>query len=249
MIKTKSQVILKKMIINEREVIYKFKLCGEAKKYIKKDVMRISFDFDIANIPKSILIIPFISNFLPVCWTFDMLLYVDEIDKVFYSSLNYIRNAYRDMIGEIAFNGDIICNRVILNENDSSNKRLQMFSGGVDSLSTYISHKDEDLDFFYLWGSDINYSNDKAFYKVKEFIDNIATQENKKVYYVKSNFRDIIYYDNINSFIEPLINDNYWHAIQHGIALLGHASLVAYYINADIIYIPATFNIKYKKIC
>ena len=249
MIKTNSKIILTKIIRRDKKVIYKYKLTGASKQFINKIPFIISFDFNIKNVPDSILVIPFISNLLPLCWTLNFNLFIDEIDEEFYKSLGYIKNAYRDMIKTVDFNGDIVCNKVVPNKKIKSDKKIQMFSGGVDSLCTYVNHNKENLEFFYLWGSDIAYNNNDGYYTVKDFIDGIAKKERIKTNYVKSNFRDIINYDNINKILIPLVGDNYWHCIQHGIALLGHAAIVAYVQKASTIYIPATCNPNFRILC
>ena len=222
---------------------------GKISKYISKNTMQIEYDFSLNDIPNSILVIPFISNILPLIWITNSTLQIDELDETFYKQINKIKKAYQQMAKKIKLKGKIKVNKLKNNttKTNNSTKSICFFSGGVDSTSSLISHLNEKIETLTIWGSDISINNINGWTNVKKHINNITQKLNIPANFCKSNFRDIINYDEINKLIIPKIKDNYWHAYQHSIAIIAHAVPYCYKENIITIYFPATLSPKYRK--
>lgn len=48
---------------------------------------KVEYGESIENVPKSIAVIPFVSNVLPIIWLTDSKLEIDELDKNYYDSI------------------------------------------------------------------------------------------------------------------------------------------------------------------
>ena len=246
----KSKIVLNKIeIINKKTVKYHFSSKGKIKEYFLKNDFQIEYDFSLDSIPNSILCIPFISNVLPMLWINKGTLYIDEIDKTFYDEINNIKYGYQEMIPKIILKGKVKSKKIISNTSNDKNKEknIVFFSGGVDSTSSLVSHINENIETFTIWGSDIAYDNIDGWENVKKHIDKTTKKLSLNSNYCRSNFRDIINYDAINEILIPAISDNYWHAYQHSIAIISHAAPYCYKNNISNIYFPATRCPKYKK--
>lgn len=83
-----NNVILDRIIVEKNGVEYKYTASGLVKEYLNLDEkFFIEYSIDISDVPKSILVIPFLCNILPISWVCDTEIKVNEIDKDFYNSI------------------------------------------------------------------------------------------------------------------------------------------------------------------
>ena len=67
-----NSVILSKIIVEKNRVECEYTANGLIKKYLNLDEkFFIEYSIDISDVPKSILIIPFLCNMLPISWVCD----------------------------------------------------------------------------------------------------------------------------------------------------------------------------------
>lgn len=151
-----NNVILNKIIVEKNRVEYEYTASGLVKEYLNLDEkFFIEYSIDIADVPKSILVIPFLCNMLPISWVCDTEIKVNEIDKGFYDSINDFKQGYIDMYPKVDFKGTLIASNIVDNSYTPSKRTASFFSGGVDAFSTLISHVDEKPILVTLWGSDV----------------------------------------------------------------------------------------------
>jgi len=102
----------------------------------------------------------------------------------------------------------------------------QLFSGGVDSLTTFKRNR-ERINYLLLYkGADVPITRPKLFEKIKDYIEEFAREYDKELIVLSSN----IHY----------LGSASWEYVAHGCALLGPILALSNYINK--IYIPATHS-------
>ena len=238
-----NKIILNNIIKDKNTIKYKYTISGEWKKYFTNDYdYYITYEFNIEEIPLSICAIPFMCNILPMVWIFNAEIELEEIDLLFYQSISEFKNGFVNMYPQVDFKGIIKVHNIVKNEYAQSEQVGQFFSGGVDAFSTLVTHINEKPLLINLQGSDLNLNDDKTVDNVK--IDILSTAKKLKLNatLVKSTFKNVINHKNINKYIIPIIKDNYWHGIQHGTAIIGHAAPIAYEFKLKKIYIAASFT-------
>ncbi len=241
-----SEIKLNGIKKEKNRIIYNYETNGDMSNYLFNDKpFYVEYDENIEKVPDSILIVPFICNVLPIVWITDATLIVDKIDKNFYESIDKFKKGYIDMYPQIKFKGKIKYNK--LEENHSKQKdkiSAAFFSGGVDAVSTLVSHINENIFTITIWGADIKVDNEKGWNVVKQFIcKNSLGVENQ---FVKSSFREFLDESKLTKLVEKYANDDWWHGFQHGIGLIGHAAPLAYLYNIDNLYIASSYTIKDK---
>lgn len=75
----------------------------------------IEYDRDISIVPDSILVIPFLTNILPIAWVLDAEIILPEIDEDFYKSIPEIKRGYEEMYPMISFRGKVTPRRITRN--------------------------------------------------------------------------------------------------------------------------------------
>lgn len=242
------KIIVRDVILKQNRIEYEVELSDYiAGAFNQPFEYWIEYDENIESVPKSIAIIPFVCNVLPIVWVADAELYVPEIDEDFLLSLEKTKKAYIDMYPDIGFKGKLSAGKVIKNEKLFHNKKRKataFFSGGVDSWATLVSHIGEDeLNFVTIWGSDVKLCDEKSWKKVEDYTNKVAGNLNSNAVFIKSTFRESLNYTFLDNLIDgKVLNNSWWYFIQHGIALIGHVAPFVYLNDIDTHYIPASYS-------
>lgn len=226
----------------DNTVIYDFFFSQGLSKYFTGSKFIIHYPISVKNVPDSILAIPFVSNIIHLSWITDAELLIPVLDKDFYDCLPNLKSAFKKMFPEASFSGILKVEKIEHNISKSPKKSGMFYSGGVDSFQTLISHYKEKIDLVSIWGSDIQYDNEKGWNVLNHSNEASILPFKLKLLSIHSSFRDI--YDEKKLYKEfyNQLKDSWWHGLQHGIGLLGHAAPLAYTFNYSHFYIASTHS-------
>ncbi|WP_372713629.1 hypothetical protein, partial [Ilyobacter sp.] len=202
--------------------------------------MYVKYDEDLSNVPESILNIPLLSNILPVCWFLNADLHVEEIDQTFYSALNNIKNGFQKMYGQINIGGQVIADKIIKNNYKKSNSAL-LFSGGVDSVASYINNVDKNPLLVIVHGADISLEDTKGWQLATKEAAEFASENNTDLIPIESNFKNFIKGSKLAKNFDETIS-HWWPCVQHGFAFVGLIAPISYIRGISDIYIASSFT-------
>lgn len=205
----------------------------------------VEYDINIESVPNSILIIPLICNVLPISWVFDLEIELDELDKDFFNCIEDIKKGYQGMFPSIKMAGNIKVNKLVKNKY-TAEKAGALFSGGVDAFNTLVQHIEEKPVLLTVWGADVKLADLEGWDRVKQHHIKTAKKFDLTNSFVKSNLRTFYEYESLSEYVRKYVDDEWWHGFQHGIALLGLMSPVAYVMKFSKIYIASSFTAAYK---
>lgn len=138
---------------------------------------------DLREVDPSILAVPFILNAAPAVWALGLHCTVPVMDRAFYQALEEIRNGYRTLYPEYAWQGSIEPGNLVDGHSgvrQSSTRRILFFSGGVDSTFSALESAPEETTLLTVRGHDIALDNDaaweKALGRINRFADNLGFQ-------------------------------------------------------------------------
>ncbi|OUO13182.1 hypothetical protein [Bacteroides sp. An322] len=236
-----------KVIINDispaNNVVYiSFTVDKNIDKYFRKK----NFIYSCSGceiVPKSILVIPFVCNVLPIIWLTNSNLIIQELDKTFFNSIQEFKKGYINMYPQLEFKGNITANELINNYYEPK-VNLVLLSGGIDAICTVLRHQYENLNLLTLWGSADFPTNDTKGWNIQwENIKYNAKQLGFTPYYIKTNFCDFIplWGKELSKLIKP-VHGGWWHEMQHGIGILGHAAPYLYIHKIGKVYIASSFD-------
>lgn len=209
----------------------------------------VEYSFNIENIPNSILIVPFLSNVLPIAWITGTEIVVDELDKDFFDSVEKFKSGYIRMYPNITFyDTKIKFNNIVKNKKQLSKKKGAFFSGGVDAYATLFSHIEENPLLITVWGADIQTSNYDGWRKMKKNVDEASKQYHLEKEFIKSNFKEFLVSAELNKLIMKS-NDKWWHGFQHGVGLIGLSAPVSFEYGLSQIYIASSYTKDDKVTC
>lgn len=241
------EIILERIIKEDRKIEYNYSYSDKLRKYIKINKMSVEYPININRLPESILVIPFLCNFLPLVFVTDTTIIVDDIDNEFYQAVNKIKNAYQEMVPKIKMGGRIVYKNISDNKYAAKGKAL-MFSGGVDAMSSLVTNYKDINELITIWGSDISYSNIDGWNTLKASLSDNLKIINKEWNVIRSNFRDCLNEAELSELVK-VCGDGWWHGFQHGIALLGLVAPIAFEHKLETILIASSFTKEFNPIC
>lgn len=246
-----NSIVLNKIVVNNNRVDYFFSVNGNLQKYFEiNNHMFLQYNYDISNIPKSILSISFVSNVAPLIWITDSTILIDELDKSFYKCLDNIKTAYQNMFPNVRFKGKFIVEKIIDNSYMPEKEVACLFSGGLDAIATFtrIMEKKPLLITEYGW-------HEKNIQKSEVWeADRKNTIEFAEIYglnsiLIESNYGKFINAENIDYDFKKKLGDTWWHGLHHSLAIISAAIPVAFKLKIGCIYIASSFHKGYKAPC
>lgn len=237
------------MVINNRiECAYTIE--GYWKRYFKETrTFFTEYEKPIDRVPKSIAVIPFLCNVLPLVWMFDAEVIVEDIDQDFYESIEDFKQGYINMYPAVSFKGSIRPTKLTNNKQEDLTNTATFFSGGVDAYHTLISHMDEKPILVTLWGADITFEDQEGWDLVDRHIRGIAVQNQLDYMPIKTSFRRFLEEGFLSKYVSALTGDNWWYGYQHGIGIIGHIAPLAYQYKIKTVYIASSLTAEDNTTC
>lgn len=203
----------------------------------------IEYDTDIRNVPEGVLIIPFVANVAPISWFSGCDISVPTLDSNFMESLEELRKVFADFYPKIGFNKTDSTIRVDHESEGCSSlvgdgRPATLFSGGVDSLTTYIRHREESPRLIQVKKTEDEYDGhwEERFQQTQD----LAMNEGLEAHQIHSNFYDVLSTYYLKTIHSDSIYFSWWGNIQHGLAYLSVCAPLTVAKNIPRLYIAST---------
>ena len=235
---------------DHRRVQLRYRLSGEWKRYIEcRKPCFIEYCVPVNDVPESVLVVPFLANFLPLAWVKDAVVEVPVCDKAFADAIPLIRQGYADMYPEQSFRAKIRIGRTEVNPCRSENKRTAaLFSGGLDATATLLRHLDEIDDLFMIFGADVNCRNQTGIANMKKILQDASEQFGKNGLWCRTSIRKVLR----KKKLDPLVKhpgETWWHGYHHGISMLSMLAPLAWIYGISTLYIASSFTKGQAHVC
>ncbi len=206
----------------------------------------LEYSDDVSAVPKSVAIIPFVCNVLPIIWLTNSCLNVPELDKTFYESIDEFKRGYIEMYPMLSFNGQLKVNRIVENTYKADGGNAAFFSGGADAFTTLICHLEEKPILITLRGSDIKLDDLEGWNNVYNHVQSTVKQfDLPSPISITSNFRTFIREWMLSRLVQNS-KDGWWHGFQCGIGLIAQAAPLAYIRHFKLVYIASSYTLQDK---
>lgn len=231
---------------NSSSIEINFTVPQEIKRFFLDQCFFASYNINIENVPKSILVIPFLTNVLPVAWAIGIDIYVDEIDAEFNEAVNALKKALTQLYPKlIKGNSKLIPNKIVVNKKDYIIRTSQLFSGGLDSLATLIRRIHERPFLITVCGADVKLNEIESWKVVQEHTKKIAEKFYTDVLFVKSNFKEFLDHQELGKEFGSIVS-GWWTGVQHGMGLCGLSAPLTYEKGITKFYIASSHTTDYK---
>ncbi len=222
-------------------VEYGYKCNEQYNKLFSKKTFYVKYDIDISSVPHSILVIPLLSNILPISWFAGFDIKMKELDSVFYHQALKLKKQFSEYYPVInQKESNLIVEELVENKAVLNNKTAMLFSGGVDAYTTLLRHYEEVPDLITIKGADIAIDDKEQWDSVMEYINTTPTLQHNRKYTIESNLREFINF-NVDALLPSY---GWWGRIQHGLALTCLTAPLAYLNGYETVLIASTRSSK-----
>lgn len=234
--------------VKKNRVEFKYTVSEEIKKFFSNKLdffYEYPEQYDLSKVPASVLSVPFVMNMMPLVWISNTELVVDSLDEVFYDSLSEVLSGFKRVHPDVTFGGKLTVKLLEKNEYKADDKKKALlFSGGVDAVSTLVTHFDEKPMLVNVWGADVH-PNDLENHRVIEW-DLMKFSKELKIpfIFIRSSIRWCFDEPFLSYYYKDTIHDTWWHGMQHGVGLLSLLAPYDYLENVSTNYIASTYTIK-----
>lgn len=208
---------ISKFLVKENKIYFEIESPKEIKKFLNGNFAFVEYDESVEEVEKSILIIPAISFLVPISWAFGLDIFVENIDQTYLQTLEDIKNVFQKWYPQFSFSAKIIPNNVTINAFNGEKIGL-LFSGGVDSLTSFVRHKEKNPDLFTIYGADIPLGKENLWKRVKNNLSYFASENKTKIHFVKSNIPSLC---NETLLAKQFRLVGWWGPVAHALILLG----------------------------
>ncbi|MDZ5757434.1 hypothetical protein RAK27_02025 [Carnobacterium maltaromaticum] len=238
-----TKIILSIPKVENNRVSVSLTASPQAQKYLTGNEFYIEYDENVEDVPISILMVPFLYNLVPISWFKDIVLEVPILDGKTFESLAILKKNMSEIHGNTLLKGSITVKQVVTSSiEEATSKKAMLFSGGVDSWGSFLSHYQEKPYLCTVWGADIKLTDTAGWAKVKRTILDVCQQFDTTPFFVKTNFREIMNYFYIEEDLSKILTGNWWHDVQHGMGLTSLFAPLMYKHQVELLYVPGTFS-------
>lgn len=244
-------VIVDNIELKGNRVDFFFTVTGNLQSYFKPiRHLFLEYNYDLTDVPNSILAIPLVSNIIPLIWITDSTLYIDELDQAFHDALGKIRQAYQAMFPNVKFKGNIVVKKIVTNSYAYEHEAAALFSGGLDALTTFVRVKNKKplLITEYGWHDD-DIQDSEVWEADKENAVKFAQFHGLQNVLIQSNYGSFINEKNIDRDFNKKLGDSWWHGLHHSLAIISAAIPAAYKLKIKCIYIASSNSPLYPVSC
>ena len=228
-------------ILRDRYTVsYDVSCTREMQKYFSGRGMFITYDADITLVPNALLLIPLLSSLAPIAWALGADVSAHSIDAGFLRALGKIKESFRRLHPGANWTGDVFGDEVVdTSASYEGRGRAILFSGGVDSVTSVVVHREEKPRLVTVWGADLGLAQQRRWEQVSAANWKFAQARSLNISFIKTNFRTFF-----NSYrLKPRYADhfpNWYSAFQQGLGLAGLCAPLSYLHDLGSIYVPST---------
>ncbi|NIQ04578.1 MAG: hypothetical protein GWO20_02255, partial [Candidatus Korarchaeota archaeon] len=156
------------------------------------------------------------SGVIAVAWAIGADVQVETLDQTYLQSLNTIKTPMKQLFPDFSFSTEIEVGDVISNSFSNSRSGL-LFTGGVDSVTSYIKHKQERPDLIKVWGAEVPFDDKKTWRKVHKIVTDFSETEGVKLHIIRTNIPRVLK----KHVLYRELGLDWWLDVNHGFVLTG----------------------------
>jgi len=207
--------------VSDNKLKVKLDFSKKISKYFFKNSFEVYYDKNIESVDESILTIPAVAATIQISWATGADLYVEKLDEKYLQSLKNIRKVFEGSFPKFSSSGTIHVKKIIPNKFNNKQSAL-LFSGGLDSLVSYVRNKDQHPILITILRGDNSFPNNEYHRRLRNWYRKFAEQEGVEIHLITSkmwnNNSDTI---NCDLLAREFETHDWWEVVSHGLILMG----------------------------
>ena len=232
--------VAKPIVVDRSFVSYELSCSSEIRRYFSSRAMFVSYDADVSLAPSALLLIPLLSSLAPIAWALGADINLPCIDVRFLRALGEIRQSFRRLYPDGDWSGEVRADQIVdTSPSYQGTGNAILFSGGVDSVTSVVLHKEEKPRLVTVWGADLGLAQHHLWDQVSAANRTFARNKSVEISFIKTNFRTFFNSYRLNA-TSPQRFSNWYSGFQQGLGLVGLCAPLSYIAELGSIYIPST---------
>ena len=116
---------------------------GPVGDYLSQTPFQLKASHPLDSVPAAILVIPLLGSLVPLSWMTDCQIVAGEVDEAYLESIKEVRGAMEKAYPSLRFLGSIEAKSVKTDSTWDPSKYCLLYSGGVDSTTSYLRNRDK----------------------------------------------------------------------------------------------------------
>ena len=228
--------------VDERRVEYGYDYSRDLRRFFADDFV-VEYDVDVSDVPESLLVVPLLANLCPLAWATGADVYVPRVDETFLYALKRVQRAFEELHPELIEGGEVYARSIEDNDHlKRGDDSAMLFSAGVDSVATYLRHRDEDPTLVSIHGFDILLDEEDQWSERTERLRRFGEERGLENRFVRMNMLTFVDVALVNAEFKRFYDDYWVTSVQHGLGLLGGCAPLAAAEGIGTLYIAATHS-------
>lgn len=245
--------------VHDGTISYDYSATGRLDRFFTAEPFFAAYEEDVAHLPESILTIPWLANVCPVAWAAGADVTVPRLDAEFRDALYRVQEGMADLYPDLIEGGEVRGELVVDpstapgperdrgNRTDGFDDSALLFSGGVDSLTTYVRHRGEEPYLVSIAGADLDSDNREAWRRNRAIVEEFAAERDLEALFVETDMHSFLDGNSIRAHYQRYLDNTWWASVQHGLGLLGLCAPLTYARGIGDLYIAATHTAEFDE--
>lgn len=214
------------------------------RRFFTGETFYVDYDTDVSEVPESVLTIPVLAHVCPVAWATGASVSAPVVDATFRDALADVNRVLAGMYPEFVRETPFHTHEAVDATDDTRNfdRTGLLFSGGIDSLTTYIRHRDEQPYLVSVQGWTVGDDQTEAWDSLTDELVAFADEQGVSNCFVRSNMHDFIDTPMLQAHFKRYLVGSWYSGVGHGIGLLGLCAPLAFAKGIGRIYMASTHS-------
>ena len=200
------------------------------------------YDVDVEDVPESIAVVPVLAQVCPVAWAVGADVRVRVVDAEFLAALDAVGNELLDMYPSFMQGGAIRVGEAVENESPAreDDRPAMLFSGGVDSVTTYLRHRTEVPALVSVQGWVVRRDEPERWARVRRQVEAFAEPRGLRTHDISSNMLEFVDSPMLQAHFQRYLDGAWYSSVGHGLGMLGLCAPLTFEVGYPTLYIAAT---------
>lgn len=223
-------------------------------RFFDDETFFVEYDVDITTVPEAVLTIPVLAQVCPVAWATGTDVHVEIADEQYLQSLERVGTVLGEMYPEFIEGGRVIVDEARpmsdwkldgrtnaeTNTGDDSPDAAMLFTGGVDSVSTYIRHREKNPTLINVQGWTVGIDEDERWRRTKRDIEEYGDRFGVPTQFIRSNMLSVLDWRMLIAHFNQYYIGGWYSAVACGLGLSGLCAPLTVAEGYNRLYMAAT---------
>ncbi|QLH77296.1 hypothetical protein HZS55_08315 [Halosimplex rubrum] len=216
----------------------------DLRRFFTGDTVRVDYDADISDVPPAIASIPALAHVAPVAWANGDDVAAPAVDRAFLDALGEVGEALARMYPEFVDPGELRADEVGRTADgrpaDAVDDSGLLFTGGVDSVASYVRHREAEPTLIGVQGWVVGPDEDDRWRGFREHVEPFADRRGLDCRYVRSNALSVLDTPMLQAHYKRYVDGAWYSSVGHGLGLLGLCAPLAHALGLGTVHIAAS---------